>query len=75
MFWVCIRLRGREYLGVLDTGATISVVANKILPCGSLKNTMTTAAIGMGDGHVVQAAGTVKWRYLWAPELSPIGSM
>ena len=21
------------------------------------------------------AAGTVKWRYLWAPELSPIGSM
>ena len=20
-------------------------------------------------------AGTVKWRYLWAPQLSPIGSM
>ena len=44
-FWVRIRLGGREYLGVLDTGATISIVAKKISPCGSLKNTMTTAAM------------------------------
>ena len=57
MFWVRIRLGGREYLGVLDTGATISIVAKKILPCGSLKNTMTTAAIRMGDGHVVHSCG------------------
>ena len=57
MFWVRIRLRGREYLGVLDTGATISIVAKKILPCGSPKNTMTTAAIRMGDGHVVHSCG------------------
>ena len=57
MFWVRIRLGGREYLGVLDTGATISIAAKKILPCGSLKNTMTTAAIRMGDGHVVHSCG------------------
>ena len=57
MFWVRIRLGGREYLGVLDTCATISIVARKILPCGSLKNTMTTAAIRMGDGHVVHSCG------------------
>ena len=57
MFWVRIRLGGREYLGVLDTGATISIVAKKILPCGSLKNTLTTAAIQMGDGHVVHSCG------------------
>ena len=57
MFWVRIRLGGREYLGVLDTGATISIVAKKMLPCGSLKNTMTTAAIRMGDGHVVHSCG------------------
>ena len=57
MFWVRIRLGGREYLGVLDTGATISIVAKKILPCGSLKNTMTTAAIRMGDRHVVHSCG------------------
>ena len=44
-------------LGVLDTGATISIVAKKTLPCGSLKNTMTTAAIRMGDGHVVHSCG------------------
>ena len=29
MFWVRIRIGGREYLGVLDTGATISIVAKK----------------------------------------------
>ena len=57
MFWVRIRLGGCEYLGVFDTGATISIVAKKTLPCGSLKNTMTTAAIGMGDGHVPHSCG------------------
>ena len=57
VFWVRIRLREREYLGVLDTGATISIVAKKILPCGSLKNTMTSAAIRMGDGHVLHSCG------------------
>ena len=55
MFWVRIRLGGREYLGVLDTGATISIVAKKTLPFGSLKNTTTTAGIQMGDGHVVHS--------------------
>ena len=57
MFWVRIRLGGREYLGVLDTGATISIVAKKILPRGDLKNIMPTAAIRMGDGHVVHSCG------------------
>ena len=51
MLWVRIRLGGREYLGVLDTGATISIVAKKILPCGSLKNTMTTAAIRLAHAN------------------------
>ena len=32
-------------------------MAKKTLPCGSLKNTMTTAAIRMGDGHVVHSYG------------------
>ena len=57
MFWVRIRLWGREYLGVLDTGATISIVAKKTLPCGDLKNIPPTAAIRMGDGHVVHSCG------------------
>ena len=57
MFWVRIRLGGREYLGVLDTGATISIVAKKTLPCGDLKNNLPTAAIRMGDGHIVQSCG------------------
>ena len=64
MFWVRIGLGGHEYLGVLDTGATISIVAKKILPCGSLKNTMTTAAIRMGDGHVVHRCGDCEMEVL-----------
>ena len=51
MFWVRIRLGGPEYLGVLDIGATTSIVAKKTLPCGDLKNILPTAAIRMGDGH------------------------
>ena len=57
VFWVHIRLGGREYLGVLDTGATISIVAKKILSRDGLKNTIPTAAIRMGDGHVVYTCG------------------
>ena len=57
MFWVLIRLGGREYLGVLDTGATISIVAENILPRGDLKNIMPTAAICIGDGHAVHNCG------------------
>ena len=51
VFWVRIRLGGQEYLGALDTGANISIVAKNILPPGDLKNIMPTAAICMGDGH------------------------
>ena len=57
VFWVRIRLGGREDLGVLDTGATISILAKKTLPRGDLKNIMPTAAIRMGDGHVVHSCG------------------
>ena len=57
MIWVHIRLRGREYLGVLDTGATVSIVAKNMLPRGDLKDIMPTAAIRMGDGHVVHSCG------------------
>ena len=55
--WVRIRFGGQEYLGVLDTGATISIVAKKMLPRGRLKNTIPTAAIHMGDSHVVHSCG------------------
>ena len=57
MFWVRIRLGGREYQGVLDSGATISIVVQKILPRGNLKNAMPTAAIRMENGNVVQSGG------------------
>ena len=57
MFWVRIRLGGREYLGALDIRATISIVAKKSLACGNVTNTMPTAAIRIGDGHVVQSCG------------------
>ena len=57
MFWLGISLQGREYLGVLNTGATISNVAKKTSPRGDLKNILSTAPIRMGDGHVVPGCG------------------
>ena len=74
VFWVRIRLGGREYLGVLDTGATISIVAKNILPRGDLKKVMPTAAILMGDGHVVHGCGDCETDVLMAPGALPIGS-
>ena len=35
----------------------MSIVAKKTLPCGNLKNILPTAAILMGDGHVVHSCG------------------
>ena len=32
-------------------------LAKKTLPCGDLKNILPTAAIRMGDGHVVHSCG------------------
>ena len=57
MFWVRIRVGGLEYLGVLDTGATISNVAKTNLPRGHLKNVMPPEASRMRDGHVVHSCG------------------
>ena len=57
MFPVRIRLGGREYLGVLDTGATISFVVKNILPREDPKTLMPIAAIRMGDGHVMHNCG------------------
>ena len=57
MFWGRICLAGREYLGVLDTGATMSIGAKKTLPRADLKNIMPNAAIRIGDGHVVHSCG------------------
>ena len=74
MFWVRIRVAGREYLGVLDTGATISIVAKKILPPGDLKNIMPTAAIHIGDGHVVHSCGSARSACLLVQGALPIRS-
>ena len=57
VFWVRICLVGREYLALLDTGATMSILAKKSLPRADLKSIMPTAAIRMGDGHVVHGCG------------------
>ena len=55
-FRVRIHLGGQEDLGVLDTGATISIVAEKYFHAVR-KNTIPTAAIRMADDHVVHSCG------------------
>ena len=57
VFWVLVRLGGGEYPGILDNGATIWIVAKKVLPRAGLKNIMPTAAIRLGEGHAVQSCG------------------
>ena len=57
MFWVRSRLGRRKDLEVLNTGATISIVAKKTLPSGDLTNIMPTAAIHMRDEHVGHSCG------------------
>ena len=57
VFWVRVCLGGRQYLGVLGTWATISIVAKNNLPPMDLTNTMPTAAIHIGDGHAVHICG------------------
>ena len=53
----CVRICLGGNLEVLDTGATISIVAKNFLPCGEMKNIMPIAAIRVGDGHVVHSCG------------------
>ena len=55
MFWVRIRLGGREYLGVLDTGATISIVAKKDLFSADIQ--MYATARSLGGRHPVVIVG------------------
>ena len=50
-------LQAKESRGVLDIGATISVVSAKIVPRYGLKRTMSTALFHMGEGHVVHSCG------------------
>ena len=57
VFWLKISIGGTEYLCVLDTRATISIVAKKMLPLRLIRSTMPTAAIRMGDGFVVYSCG------------------
>ena len=57
VFWVCIYLGGNEYLGVFNTGATLSIVTKKISPREVVKNSMPAAAIHMGDSQVVYSCG------------------
>ena len=73
MFWVRIRLGIREYLGILDTGATVSIVAKKMLPRGDLKKVIPTAAIRMGDGHVVHSCGGCEVHVPMGSGALPIG--
>ena len=74
MFLVRIRLGGREYLGVLDTGATISIVAKKTLTLRDLKNNLPTATIACGMGMWCTVVGTLRSKCLWVLEVLPIRS-
>ena len=75
VFWVRIRLGAREDLGILDTRATISIVAKKTLPRGDLKNILSIPQpFAWEMGMWWTAVGTVRSMYLWNLGALPIGS-
>ena len=54
VFWITIIIGGKEYLGVLDTRAAISIVAKNILPVGMMQNTIPTVVLQQGEELLLQ---------------------
>ena len=57
VFLVRVTIAGKDYLGVFDTGATISIVPRQILARLSMGTSRPTVAIRMGDGRVAHSVG------------------
>ena len=56
VFWILIKIGDQVFLAVLDTGATLSIVARRLLK--TFKKTKTVA-IRVGDGRTIHSFGGV----------------
>ena len=58
VFWITVKISDQVYKAVLDTGATLSIVARKLLKQAKIRKTKTVA-IKVGDGRTIHSLGGV----------------
>ena len=56
VFWILVKIRDQVFRAVLDTGATLSIVAQRLPK--TFKKT-ETVAIRVGDGRTIHSLGGV----------------
>ena len=56
VFWILVKIGDQVFRAVLDTGATLSIMARRLLR--TFKKTKTMA-IGVGDGRTIHSLGGV----------------
>ena len=58
MVWITVKIGDQVYKAVLDTGATLSIVARRLLKQAKIRKTKTVA-IRVGDGQTIHSVGGV----------------
>ena len=52
VFWITVKIGDQVYKAVLDTGATLSIVARRLLKQAKIRKTKTVG-IRVGDGRTI----------------------
>ena len=58
VFWITVEIGDELYKVVLDTGATLSIVARRLLKQAKIRKTKAVA-IRVGDGRTIRSVGRV----------------
>ena len=58
VFWITVKIGDQVYKEVLDTGATLSFVARRLLKKAKIRKTKTVAT-RVGDGRTIHSLGRV----------------
>ena len=56
VFWITVKMGDQVYKAVLDTDATLSIVARKLLKQAKIRKTKTVA-IRVGGGRTIHSLG------------------
>ena len=58
VFWITVKIGDQVHKAVLDTGATLSIVARRLLKDAKIRKTKTVA-IRVGDGRIIHSLGEI----------------
>ena len=56
MVWITVKIRDQVYKAVFDRGATLSILARRLLKQAKIRKTKTVA-IRVGDGGTIHSLG------------------